>query len=87
MQKFDPEKATVKQVVNVAVNVRRLRKEKGLSQLHLAMELNCSESFISGVECSRYCDISLLFLNKLSHTLGVGIDDLLNIPPEEKKIL
>lgn len=68
---------TIKQVVNVAMNVRRLRKEKGLSQLHLAMELKCSESFVSGIECSRYADISLLTLNKIVLALDIPIEELL----------
>lgn len=77
MDECNPERKTIKQVVNIAVNVRRLRREKGLSQLHLAMELDCSESFISAIECSRYCDISLLFLNKLSAALDVTIQELI----------
>lgn len=70
-------KITVKQVVNVAMNVRRLRKEKGLSQLHLAMSMDCAESFVSGIECSRYADISLLTLNKIVLALGVPLEELL----------
>lgn len=75
-----PEQITLKQVLNLALNMKELRKAKGYTQLDLAVHLSCSESFISGIECANYRDISLLMLNKISKLFDVSIVELLKAP-------
>lgn len=75
------ESMTCEQVMNLAFNLKYLRKNKKFTQLELAVELNCSESFISNLESARYYnDISLFTLNKICSLFDVTIDQLLSKP-------
>ena len=76
----DVEKLTRKQVVNVALNLRTMRKQKSYTQLDLAVKLDCSESFVSALECGVYKDISLLILNKITSLFEISIEKLLSDP-------
>jgi transcriptional regulator with XRE-family HTH domain len=60
----------------LAKNVRRLRKNIGLSQEELAFECNIDRTYISKVE-RGIANPSLLILSKISVVLGVEIQDLI----------
>lgn len=76
----DIKKLTNKQVINIAYNLKTTRKEKGYTQLDLAVKLDCSESFISALECGVYSDISLITLNKITSLFDISISQLLSDP-------
>ena len=57
--------------------IKKLRKNKGLTQQDLADLLNLSPKTISKWECGKGCpDISIL--NELSNILGISVTELLN---------
>ena len=60
----------------LAKNVRKLRKNIGLSQEELAFECNIDRTYISKVE-RGIANPSLLILSRLSVVLGVEIKDLI----------
>lgn len=60
----------------LAKNVRKLRKNIGLSQEELAFECNIDRTYISKVE-RGIANPSLLILFRLSVVLGVEIKDLI----------
>lgn len=60
----------------VAENVRRLRKERGLSQEQMAELADFHRTYVSQLE-RRVTNISVGGLEKLARALGVDIIDLL----------
>ena len=56
--------------------VRKVRREKGLSQEQLALESGLDRSYIGGVERGER-NISLVNLFKLSNALSVSLSTLL----------
>jgi transcriptional regulator with XRE-family HTH domain len=56
--------------LQLAANVRRLRKEKGLSQEQLAFETGLHRTYISGVE-RAVRNPTVLSIEKIAMALGV----------------
>lgn len=67
----------------IALNVRRLRKEKGMSQDALAFEADIDRTYIGYIE-NRKHNISIGILCSIAQALNVDIEDLLRKPVEEK---
>ncbi len=57
-------------VVELAIQIARLRIQQGLSQQELARRLHTSQQTISRLESPRNGSLSLRTLIKLSHVLG-----------------
>ncbi len=64
-------------------NIKRLRKDKGLTQLKLASEAGISRSYLADVENNRY-NPSLDTLHSIANSLSVPVSELLG--EEEVKI-
>ena len=62
-----------------AINLRRLRHDKGLSQDDLAYEAEISRSYLSQLEKGKY-NVSLKIIGKLAAVLGVEPAELLKSP-------
>jgi transcriptional regulator with XRE-family HTH domain len=62
-----------------ALNLRRLRNAKGLSQDDLAYEAEVSRSYLSQLEKGAYY-ASLKIVGKLAAVLGVEPTELLRLP-------
>ena len=56
--------------VELAIQVARLREQKGLTQRELAKRLHTSQQTISRLESPHNGSLSLRTLIKLAHTLG-----------------
>lgn len=67
-----------------AVNLRRLRHEKGLSQDDLAYEAEVSRSYLSQLEKGAFY-ASLKIIGKLAEALGVEPSELLKRGAAERK--
>ncbi len=61
--------------VIVGKNIRRIRKEKGLTQVQLADLINYNDGTIANIENNSYQTFSLEFLYIISKTLQVPIED------------
>ncbi|MBK1972484.1 helix-turn-helix transcriptional regulator [Campylobacter sp. TTU-622] len=63
----------------ISSNIRKLREEKGISQLELALDIGIkSVAFYSNCECNRYNKhFNLEHLYKISKSLKIPIKDLL----------
>jgi transcriptional regulator with XRE-family HTH domain len=59
-----------------AINLRRIRNEKGLSQDDLAYEAEISRSYLSQIEKGKYY-ASLKVIGKLAEVLNVDPTELL----------
>lgn len=77
LNKKDIEKYTLNQVLNLAFNVRRFRKENNLTQMEFAIMVDCSDSFVSKIERATYLEINLFTLNKLCFVMETSIDNIL----------
>ena len=64
----------------LALNLRRLRRAKGLSQEELADRAEIDRTYISAVERSVYA-ASIDVVDRLARGLGVEAADLLRRPP------
>lgn len=82
---MDKEEATIGDARRrVAENVRRLRKERGLSQEEMAELANFHRTYVSQLE-RCVTNISVGGLEKLAQALGVDILDLLaRIAPDKE---
>ena len=71
----------------VAVNLRRLRVARGLTQAELAVDAGVDRTYVGGIE-RREFNPAVDILEKLSTTLGVDIAELFSTAdpagPEQK---
>ncbi len=69
----------------LGTNVRRMRKERGLSQEDLAFEAEIDRTYVSQIE-RAVINPSLLILVKVGRVLGVEVTDLIapNIKPRAR---
>ena len=65
-----------KTVMNVGDNIKKLRKEKGLQQKQVAIELGIDQSNYNKIENDKR-ELSVDVLNKLSGLFGVTVDEYL----------
>jgi transcriptional regulator with XRE-family HTH domain len=56
---------------SVAAQIVELRQKAGLSQRALAKKVKTSQPCIARLESGRYQNVSMRFLRKVSHALGV----------------
>lgn len=67
----------------VSYNLKRLRHEKGLTQVQFANESNFSESFIANIESKSFQTIGLASVYKFAQVLNVDIRELFRPIPTE----
>lgn len=67
----------------LASNIRRIRKEKKLSQEKLAEKSGFDVNYIGALERGERKNPSLDALDKIAGALGVMVVDLLNVPENE----
>lgn len=60
----------------VSKNIKKIRKEKGLTQEQLANKMRYSTQFISNIESKNHQTFSLGTLWRLSLVLNINIKDL-----------
>ena len=60
----------------LAMNIKRLRADKGFSQEALALECGLHRTFVAHVE-REVRNISLDNIEKIAHALGVSVSQLL----------
>ena len=65
--------------VIVSKNIRRIRKEKGLTQVQLADLIQYNEGTIANIENSSYQTFSLEFLYVISKKLNVPMVEICSI--------
>ena len=70
--------------MSVGDNIKKLRKEKGLQQKQVAIELGIDQSNYNKIENGKR-ELSIEVLNKLSGLFGVIVDDILNPDKELPK--
>ena len=69
----------------LALNLRRLRQAKGLSQDELAHQAEIDRTYVSALERSVYA-AGIDVVDRLARVLGVEVADLLKRPtPKAKK--
>jgi len=56
-------------------NLKRIRIEKGISQVDIAQSLNVSRGFISNIENGK-TNPTLLTITSIAKALNVGIDEM-----------
>lgn len=66
----------MKKNIKIGSNIKRIRKEKNLTQEQLAELINLSSSFISRLERSNDQNISVKTLIAISSSLQVDINEL-----------
>jgi ribosome-binding protein aMBF1 (putative translation factor) len=62
---------TLEQEFNLSVRLIELRQKAGLSQRELARKIKTSQPCIARLESGRYQNVSMRFLRKVGHALGV----------------
>ncbi len=60
----------------VSVNIKRIRKEKGLTQAELAEKMTYSKQFISNIESRNHQTFSLGTLWRFADVLDIDIKEL-----------
>ena len=75
------EKECIRQTV--ARNVKRYRKERGLTQERLAELADISNTYIANIECGKTW-VSNKTLEKISDALGVGAHRFFIVPEAER---
>ena len=70
--------------MNIGNNIKKIRKEKGLQQKQVALELGLDQSNYNKIENSKR-EPSIDVLNKLANLFGVSVDDILNPDKELPK--
>lgn len=65
----------------LAWNLRKLRTERGLSQEKLAADAAVDRAYLGGMEREQE-NPSIDALDKVAAALGVGLAELLELPPE-----
>ena len=66
----------------IAVRIRQLRLEKGLSQEELADKARCHRTYVGIIE-RREGNPSLIVLTRIAVALGVGIESLIRATQPE----
>lgn len=61
----------------LAKNIKRLRKERGLSQETLAHDADLDRTYISGIE-RKVRNPTVTVIDRISVALGVGLGELLD---------
>ena len=64
-------------LINIGRNVKRLRKEKGLSQINLAIEADVDKTYIGYLENAKH-NVSVKVLCQLAKSLDVGVEELIS---------
>jgi transcriptional regulator with XRE-family HTH domain len=67
-----------------ALNLRRVRHERGLSQDDLAYEADISRSYLSQIEKGAF-HVSLKVIGKLAEALGVEPAEFLKMPRDKER--
>lgn len=76
---------TAKQsLMNIGENIKKIRKDKGLQQKQVALEIGLDQSNYNKIENSKR-EPSVDVLNKLANLFGVSVDDMLNPDKESPK--
>lgn len=70
--------------MSVAENIKRLRKERGWSQVRLAMEAHVSQQAISFIERERN-EPSTEMIRALAKALGVSSSEIIDGPANESR--
>lgn len=70
--------------MSVAENIKRLRKERGWSQVRLAMEAHVSQQAISFIERERN-EPSTEMIRALAKALGVSSSEIIDGPASESR--
>lgn len=65
----------------LALNVRRLRRDKGLSQEKFALEFGVDRTYVSGIE-RGVCNPTILVVERLAGALEVAVAELFADPAE-----
>ncbi|CUA89251.1 DNA-binding transcriptional regulator, XRE-family HTH domain [Chelatococcus sambhunathii] len=63
----------------VGINVLRLRRDRGLTQLELSLQSGFTRAYLSGLEAGKR-NPRLLSLDRLAASLGVTVEDLVRRP-------
>lgn len=66
-----------KQISTLAKNIRKLRKEKGLSQDDLARKANIPFTTLTKIETGVIKKPSVFTVERIGNALGVSVDQLL----------
>lgn len=70
---------------NIAVNVRKYRKDKHLTQEELAEGANISYEFMKRIETNaKKCGFSVFTIYKIAVALNVSLDNLFDIEIKEQ---
>lgn len=72
--------------VIVSKNIKRIRKQKGLTQAKLANIINYSVGTISNIENETYQTFSLEFLYLISKKLNISMDEFFKPVKENEEI-
>lgn len=67
----------------IARNIKRLRKEKGFSQDRLSKEADVTYHTIAKLESGENENPTIQTLQKIADAFGVGVNDLITLPPYE----
>jgi transcriptional regulator with XRE-family HTH domain len=70
--------------MNIGLNIRKIREEKGLTQQQMADMLNTHRSNYSKIENNQR-DISVVALNKIAEYFGMTIDQIVNFEGDVPK--
>jgi len=68
----------------LARNLRRMRRDRGLSQEELAHRANIDRTYVSALERSIY-SATIDVVDKLAQVLGVEASELLQAPERKSK--
>ena len=68
---------TKQSLMNIGANIKKIRKDKGLQQKQVALEIGLDQSNYNKIENSKR-EPSVDVLNKIANLFGVTVDDILN---------
>ena len=71
-------------LIKFGVRVRKIRKEKGLSQEELAYKANLHRTYVGMIERAEK-NITLINIEKIANALEIRINDLFNDTDRIKK--
>lgn len=69
----------IKKLSAIAKNIKRLRKEKGISQDKLSKLADVSSHTITKIEAGDTSNPTVDTVKKIAKALGVSVDSLINI--------